>query len=311
MARWAKAQLLVTPGSEQIRATMERDGLLADLEAIGGTVLANACGPCIGQWDRDNPAPGEANTIVTSFNRNFPRRNDGSSATKAFVTSPETVIAYALAGTLDFNPLTDSITTDSGAVFRLSAPTGRPCRCAASTAASPASWHPPKTAGTSSSPCRPTPSAATPDALPGLGRPRLHRPAGPAQGQGGSAPPTNLGGWPWLDTVAHLENISGNLFLGVVNASHGGRRPGTRPAGRRYPLLRRHRQTPGSRESALVRRRGRELRRGLVALEHAAMEPRYRGGLLILARSFARIHETNLKKQGILPLPSPIRTRTT
>ncbi|MDQ1372811.1 MAG: aconitate hydratase, partial [Actinomycetota bacterium] len=104
-----KTPLLVTPGSERVRATIERDGLLADLEAIGATVLANACGPCIGQWKRDDVKEGDVNVIVNSYNRNFPKRNDGLASTLAFVTSPETVIAYALAGTLDFNPLTDSI----------------------------------------------------------------------------------------------------------------------------------------------------------------------------------------------------------
>ncbi|HWW52494.1 MAG TPA: aconitate hydratase, partial [Acidimicrobiales bacterium] len=107
--RRVKTPLLVTPGSERVRATIERDGLLADLEAIGATVLANACGPCIGQWKRDDVADGETNVIVTSYNRNFPKRNDGSASTLCFVTSPETVMAYALAGTLDFNPLTDAI----------------------------------------------------------------------------------------------------------------------------------------------------------------------------------------------------------
>src|SRR5262249_56158701 len=105
----AKAQFLITPGSEQVRATIERDGLLADLEAIGGRVLANACGPCIGQWDRTDLDPSKVNTIVNSYNRNFPKRNDGNSNTKAFVTSPDMVIAYALAGTLEFNPLTDAV----------------------------------------------------------------------------------------------------------------------------------------------------------------------------------------------------------
>ncbi|MGH9281864.1 MAG: aconitase family protein, partial [Acidimicrobiales bacterium] len=104
-----RTPLLVTPGSERVRATIERDGLLADLEAVGGVVLANACGPCIGQWKRDDVAEGEVNVIVNSYNRNFPKRNDGMASTLAFVTSPETVMAYALAGTLDFNPLTDEI----------------------------------------------------------------------------------------------------------------------------------------------------------------------------------------------------------
>src|SRR5437588_513179 len=105
----AKTQLLITPGSEQVRATIERDGLLADLQAIGGEVLANACGPCIGQWERTDLDASKVNTIVNSYNRNFPKRNDGSGNTRAFVTSPDMVIAYALSGTLDFNPLTDAV----------------------------------------------------------------------------------------------------------------------------------------------------------------------------------------------------------
>src|SRR6185295_14800480 len=119
-----KTQLLITPGSEQTRATIERDGLLADLEAIGGTVLANACGPCIGQWDRTDLDTSKVNTIVNSYNRNFPKRNDGNANTKAFVTSPDMVIAYALAGTLDFDPLTDAVTSDAGAAVKLDAPVG-------------------------------------------------------------------------------------------------------------------------------------------------------------------------------------------
>src|SRR5215218_2872819 len=131
VARQAKAHgmkvatpLLITPGSEQVRATIARDGLLADLEAIGGTVLANACGPCIGQWDRTDLDPSKVNTIVNSYNRNFPKRNDGNANTKSFVTSPDLVIAYALAGTLEFNPLTDTITSDTGEQVRLEPPVG-------------------------------------------------------------------------------------------------------------------------------------------------------------------------------------------
>ncbi|NBT38067.1 MAG: aconitate hydratase, partial [Actinobacteria bacterium] len=110
----AKVELLITPGSEQIRATIERDGLLADLEAIGATVLANACGPCIGQWERSKDVTSKPNTIVNSFNRNFPKRNDGSANTLSFVTSPDTVIALALAGRLDFDPTTDTLTAPDG-----------------------------------------------------------------------------------------------------------------------------------------------------------------------------------------------------
>ncbi|MFM8969264.1 MAG: aconitase family protein, partial [Actinomycetota bacterium] len=120
----AKTELLITPGSEQIRATIERDGILADLEAIGATVLANACGPCIGQWERPASVTGKPNTIVNSFYRNFPKRNDGSANTLSFVTSPDTVLALALAGRLDFNPATDSLTAPDGRAVRLQAPVG-------------------------------------------------------------------------------------------------------------------------------------------------------------------------------------------
>ena len=120
----AKCELLITPGSEQIRATIERDGLLADLEAIGATVLANACGPCIGQWERSGEITSKPNTIVNSFNRNFPKRNDGSANTLSFVTSPDTVIALALAGRLDFDPTTDTIEAPDGTLVKLQAPTG-------------------------------------------------------------------------------------------------------------------------------------------------------------------------------------------
>ena len=117
-----KTELLVTPGSEQTRATIERDGLIADLEAIGATVLANACGPCIGQWDRPASSNGVPNTIVNSFNRNFPKRNDGSANTLSFVTSPDTVVALALAGRLDFDPTTDTISAPDGSEVSLAAP---------------------------------------------------------------------------------------------------------------------------------------------------------------------------------------------
>ncbi|HEY8544987.1 MAG TPA: aconitase family protein, partial [Acidimicrobiales bacterium] len=120
----AKTQLLVTPGSEQVRATIERDGLLGDLEAIGATVLANACGPCIGQWDRQDLDPTKPNTIVNSYNRNFPKRNDGNANTLSFVTSPDLVVALALAGTLDFDPRTDVLVNEAGNEVRLDAPRG-------------------------------------------------------------------------------------------------------------------------------------------------------------------------------------------
>ena len=157
----AKTQLLITPGSEQVRATIERDGLLADLEAIGGEVLANACGPCIGQWERTDLDPSKVNTIVNSYNRNFPKRNDGNANTKAFVTSPDMVIAYALAGTLDFNPLHRRIAND-GVSDPLDPPVGEDLpEPRASTPASRASSPRPTTAATSRSSSRPTASACS------------------------------------------------------------------------------------------------------------------------------------------------------
>ena len=122
----SKSALWVTPGSEQVHLTIERDGQLADLEAIGGTVLANACGPCIGQWKRDDVPEGEANSIISSYNRNFRRRNDGRAETLSFIASPEIVIAYALAGRLSFNPITDEIEADDGTRFILDPPAPAP-----------------------------------------------------------------------------------------------------------------------------------------------------------------------------------------
>jgi aconitate hydratase len=298
----ARTQLLVTPGSEQVRATIERDGLLADLEAIGGTVLANACGPCIGQWDRRNSDPTKLNTIVNSFNRNFPKRNDGNANTKAFVTSPDMVIAYALAGTLDFNPLTDSITADSGASVRLDPPVGENL---------PSGGFDPGECG----------FVAPPDDRSGIAiavsptsdRLKLLTPFPAWDGKDyidltvllkakGKCTTDHISAaGVWLGYRGHLENISGNLFLGVVNAFTDATGEGKDPSDgetRSFADIARRLAQSGARWCAV----GDENFGEGSSREHAAMEPRYRGGLVILARSFARIHETNLKKQGLLPL---------
>jgi aconitate hydratase len=298
----AKTQLFVTPGSEQVRATIERDGLLADLEAIGGTVLANACGPCIGQWDRPNPDPTAVNTIVNSFNRNFPKRNDGNANTKAFVTSPEIVIAFALAGTLDFDPRTDSITTASGATVRLEPPVGEQL---------PSRGFDPGESGflaPQEDRCE-SGIAVSPDS----DRLQLLTPFPPWDGHDFIDLPVLLkakgkcttdhisAAGAWLAYRGHLENISGNLFLGVVNAFNGAVGDGKDPSDgqtRSFPEIAERLAGSGTRWCAV----GDENYGEGSSREHAAMEPRYRGGLVILARSFARIHETNLKKQGMLPL---------
>ena len=178
-----KAPLLVTPGSEQIRATIERDGLLGDLEAIGATVLANACGPCIGQWDRPGVDPDVTNTIVTSYNRNFSTRNDGSAATKAFLASPEIVVALALAGTLDIDPVAEAIPGAEGVALRLDAPVGAVLPPAGYERVDAPAAGRPHDGGTVS---RVTDVGAPPaaGAVPRMGRPRLRGPARAREGGG-------------------------------------------------------------------------------------------------------------------------------
>ncbi|MGB8196835.1 MAG: aconitate hydratase [Acidimicrobiales bacterium] len=296
----AKTPLLVTPGSEQIRATVERDGLLDDLVAIGATVLANACGPCIGQWDRQLVDPTVVNTIVTSFNRNFARRNDGNAATKAFLASPEIVVALALAGTLDFDPARDTITNEDGDPVHLDIPTGSVLPASGFIRSS-----------------RPLTAAANPlvtvNVSPTSTRLQLLVPFPAWDGQdyvelpvlakarGKCTTDQISAAGRWLNYRGHLELISGNLFLGVVNAftdvTGEGKDPldgSTRP----YPDVARH---LGEQHVGWCVVGDANYGEGS-SREHAAMEPRYRGGLVVIARSFARIHETNLKKQGLLPL---------
>jgi len=298
----ARTRLLVTPGSEQVRATIERDGLLADLEAIGATVLANACGPCIGQWDRAEIDPTELNTIVNSFNRNFPKRNDGNANTKAFVTSPDMVIAYALAGTLDFDPLTDSIGTGSGRRIRLGPPVGECLPAGGFDSGESGFVAPPEDR-----------SGVAIAVAPTSDRLQLLTPFPPWDGNDYVDLPVLLkakgkcttdhisAAGAWLRYRGHLENISGNLFLGVVNAFTGSVGKGKDPTDgrtRSFADIARRLAQSGTRWCAV----GDENYGEGSSREHAAMEPRYRGGLVVLARSFARIHETNLKKQGLLPL---------
>jgi len=302
----ARTRLLVTPGSEQIRSTIVRDGLMDDFEALGATVLANACGPCIGQWDRsgeEGHTPGQPNVIVTSYNRNFPKRNDGDAATLAFVTSPETVIALALAGTVDFDPISGTLTNDRGDPVALSEPTGIELP--------PDGFDP----GEDTFVAPPADGAAVDvQVSPHSERLQLLEPFAPwdgsdykdlpviAKAKGKCTTDHISAAGPWLRYRGHLENISGNLYLGVVNGFNGyevghGRNQITgeiqplpdiareyHEAGLRWVFIGDSNTGEGS------------------SREHAAMEPRFRGCVLALARSFARIHETNLKKQGVLAL---------
>jgi aconitate hydratase len=297
----AKAPLLITPGSEQVRATIERDGLLADLEAIGATVLANACGPCIGQWDRSDVADGETNVIINSYNRNFPKRNDGNAATLAFVTSPETVVAYALAGTLDYNPLTDAIPTESGEI-RLDPPVGEELPAAGFDAGE-------------SGFVAPAPDGSAVDVAvdPASDRLQLLEPFEAwdstdyldlpvlVKAQGKCTTDHISAAGPWLKYRGHLENITGNLFLGAVNAFTGEAGRGKDQLDgetRSFPDIARHYHEAGQPWVAV----GDQNYGEGSSREHAAMEPRFRNGKVVFARSFARIHETNLKKQGMLAL---------
>ncbi len=298
----AKTELLITPGSEQTRATIERDGLLADLEAVGATVLANACGPCIGQWSRPASVTGQPNTIVNSFNRNFPKRNDGSANTLSFVTSPDTVMAIALSGRLDFDPTTDTITAPDGTEVRLEAPLGQVLPDAGYDPGENTFTAPPADSTDVDVIVSPTsdrlqllePFTAW-DGNDYIGLPVLMK----AQGKCTTDHISAAG--PWLKYRGHLENISGNLFAGAVNAYTGESGTGidvTDGETRTYPEVAKRYHEAGIRWVAIGDRNYGEGS----SREHAAMEPRFRNGVVILARSFARIHETNAKKQGLVPL---------
>ncbi|MFZ9985766.1 MAG: aconitate hydratase [Ilumatobacteraceae bacterium] len=298
----AKVELLITPGSEQIRATIERDGLLADLEAIGATVLANACGPCIGQWERSKEITSKPNTIVNSFNRNFPKRNDGSANTLSFVTSPDTVIALALAGRLDFDPTTDTLAAPDGSTVKLDAPTGEVLPKKGYDAGNDTFIAPPADG-----------SKITVAVDPKSSRLQLLEPFAPWEGKDYLELPVLMkakgkcttdhisAAGKWLVYRGHLENISGNLFEGAVNAFTDGVGEGydvTDGQTRKYPEIAKRYSEANIRWCAI----GDQNYGEGSSREHAAMEPRFRGGVVIFARSFARIHETNLKKQGLVPL---------
>ncbi|HVF76553.1 MAG TPA: aconitate hydratase [Acidimicrobiales bacterium] len=286
-----KTPLLVTPGSERVRATIERDGLLADLEAVGATVLANACGPCIGQWKREDVQEGEVNVIVNSYNRNFPKRNDGMASTLSFVASPETVMAYALTGTLEGDPR-DGLNEPQGEEL-------------------PARGFESGEAGFIAPPDNPEQVEIV--VRPDSDRLQLLEPFPAWDGHDFVDLPVLMkakgkcttdhisAAGPWLKYRGHLENISQNLFLGAVNAFTGDAGTGTCPvhgSTEPYPEAARHCREAGVPWVAV----GDENYGEGSSREHAAMEPRFMNGKVIMVRSFARIHETNLKKQGVLPL---------
>ena len=296
--------LLVTPGSEQVRATIQKDGQMESLEAIGGTVLANACGPCVGQWKRQAVPQGQPNTIVTSFNRNFPRRNDGRAETMNFIASPEMVIAYALSGKLSFNPGADTLTAADGSTFKLVPPGPAPEVPSGGFAKGEDVYVPPAENGDE------IPVLIPPDSE----RLQVLEPFTAWDGKDFIELPILLKAkgkcttdhispaGPWLRFRGHLANLSDSLFLGVSNAYTGEEGKGLNQlTGEReqpYPQIARQYHSQGLRWVAIGDWNYGEGS----SREHAAMMPRYLGAAAIIARGFARIHEANLKKQGLLAL---------
>jgi aconitate hydratase len=299
----AQANLFVTPGSEQIRATLERDGQLRILERIGARVLANACGPCIGQWRREGGSATAANSIVTSYNRNFPMRNDGRAATMNFIASPEIVTALALAGRLSFNPMTDTLIGAQGP-FHLQPP----ARATTIPLSGFSTARVPYTA--------PAADGTTIELKVREGSERLQLLAPwPAwdgadfadlpvliKTRGKTTTDDISPAGPWLKFRGHLDRFSDNLFLGATNAftdeTGRGRNVFTQESSQRFAQIARDYRARGSRWVAIGDANYGEGS----SREHAALSPRLLGCAAVVARSFARIHETNLKKQGILAL---------
>ena len=299
----AKIPLLVTPGSEQIRSTIERDGQIDTLKSIGATVLANACGPCIGQWQRPELKEGEKNSIVTSFNRNFPGRNDGKRDTMNFIASPEIITALALGGSLSFNPLEDSLEGKDGQKIKLSPPGIAP--------EVPVNGFV-ITEGVYVSPSE---NSENVNVLIDPNSDRLQKLEPFSSWDGNDFTELNLmlkakgkcttdhisPAGPWLRLRGHLDNLSDNLLLGAVNAFND-------EIGKAKNIL-----SNNIENCAQIARSYKEKNMRWVIVgdnnygegssrEHAAMTPRFLGCAAVIAKSFARIHETNLKKQGILAL---------
>ena len=297
-----KAKLLVNPGSEQVRYTAERDGLLGNFLDLGAVVMANACGPCIGQWDRKADDNNRPNSIVTSFNRNFAKRTDGNPNTHTFVASPEIVMALTIAGDLCFNPLTDTLLNSRGEAVRLEEPTGIEL---------PSAGFAVKDAGY----VAPGRENSTPEVLIAPHSDRLQRlvPFAPFRAEefvkmplliqaAGKCTTDHISmAGPWLKYRGHLENISNNLLMGAINRFTNQANSVKNQLTGKYDEV-----------SSVAKRYKAEGISSIVVAgenygegssrEHAALEPRFLQVKVILAKSFARIHETNLKKQGMLAL---------
>lgn len=297
-----KAGFVITPGSEQIRATIERDGYADVFRQAGGVVLANACGPCIGQWDRQDVPKGEPNTIVTSYNRNFTGRNDGSAATHAFVTSPEIVTALVFAGDLGFDPEVDYVTAEDGTKVKFEPPTGDELPSKGFDPGEDTYQHPPADG-----------SDLHVDVSPESQRLQLLTPFDQWDGNDledmavlikvkGKCTTDHISmAGPWLKYRGHLDNISNNCLIGAINIENEKANSIKNRLTGEYggvPDVARHYKANGLKWVVV----GDENYGEGSSREHAALEPRHLGGRAVIVRSFARIHETNLKKQGLLPL---------
>jgi aconitate hydratase len=298
------SEFMITPGSEQVRATIARDGQQAALEELGGMVLANACGPCIGQWKRDGVPEGEPNSIVTSYNRNFPKRNDANSGTMNFISSPELAVAMSLSGSLSFNPMTDTLTGADGKEFMLEAPKPAPEVPANGFDLGEESYIAPPEDG----------SGVSVNVDPTSSRLQILEPWPAWDGEDFKDMPVLVKAagkcttdhispaGAWLRFRGHLDNLSDNMFLGAVNAFTD--EPGTgsnQLSGEQVqpiPEIAREYKAQGMQWIAIGDNNYGEGS----SREHAAMSPRMLGAAAVITRSFARIHEANLKKQGVLPL---------
>ncbi|MGI6047889.1 MAG: aconitate hydratase [Petrimonas sp.] len=296
------AQFIINPGSEQVRYTAERDGILKEFEDVGAVIMANACGPCIGQWKRTDEKSERPNSVVTSFNRNFAKRNDGNPNTHAFVTSPELVAAFTIAGDLTFNPLKDTLVNDKGEKVKLAEPKGYEM---------PPRGYEVKDAGY----LAPSPDGASVEVSidPKSNRLQKLEPFPAWDGKDFTNLPLlikvkgkcttdhiSMAG-PWLRFRGHLDNISDNMLIGAVNAFNDKTNSTLDPTTMEYsevPALARKFKAEGLGSIVVAEENYGEGS----SREHAAMEPRHLNVKVILVKSFARIHETNLKKQGMLAL---------
>lgn len=299
----AKAEFVITPGSEQVRATIERDGQLGIFEKIGGVVLSNACGPCIGQWKRHDIKEGEKNSIITSYNRNFSKRNDGNAATHSFVASPEIVTALALAGKITFNPLTDTIKNSKGEDIMLKPPTGNELPVKGFDPGNSGFIAPPEDGKAinvivdeNSKRLQILKAFTAPDFEKDFSYMRILI---KAKGKCTTDHISMAG--PWLKFRGHLDNISNNMFIGAINFFN------DKMNSVKNFITGSYDEVPNVARDYKANNIpwvvvGEENYGEGSSREHAAMEPRFLGGKAIIVKSFARIHETNLKKQGMLPL---------